>query len=351
MADTNALALGDFGSPSPGREDWPVPWQPVWGESAGLGSRVGDWSARAALAGAVRLPQGALDALLAALAACGHGLDRRRTRAAREFLRQALGEQAPAERERLVRSAWLQLLRVSVDTERLFLRVPPERLRERFDVHTSSEAQAVFAARRGCLVVSPHLGNWEVPLAILPQLGLHPAYGVAKPPKNRFLSQAVQASRERRGVRILSRKGAMAAAPAILKAGGTIALVIDQRTSGRALLVPFFGRLARCERAPAVLLKRQRVPIVISSCLQAARPLHYRLEFGEVLHPDEWARCEVEEIVLRVNLGFERLIRAHPEQYIWIHDRYKDTPGELDPGAPPRILRPQGSSPVQELDP
>jgi KDO2-lipid IV(A) lauroyltransferase len=131
----------------------------------------------------------------------------------------------------------------------------------------------------------------------------------------------------------------MAAAPAILKAGGTIALVIDQRTSGRALLVPFFGRLARCERAPAVLLKRQRVPIVISACLLGARPLHYRLELGEVLHPDEWARAEVEEIVLRVNQGFERLIRAHPEQYIWIHDRYRDTPREVPSGAPPRILR------------
>jgi len=351
MADVGALAFGGSEQGARSRQDWPVPWQPVWGESAGPGSRMGDWAARAALAGAIRLPQGALDALLAGLAACGQRLDRRRTRAAREFLGQALSELAPAERERLVRCGWLQLLRVSVDTERLFLRVPPERLREHFDVHTSSGAREAIAARRGCLIVSPHLGNWEVPLAIMPQLGFHPVYGVAKPPKNRFLSEALQASRERRGARILSRKGAMAAAPAILKAGGTIAMVIDQRTSGRALLVPFFGRLARCERGPAVLLKRQRVPIVISSCLLDARPLHYRLEFGEVLHPDEWARAEIEEIVLRVNQAFERLIRACPEQYIWIHDRYRDTPRELAPGASPRMLRPQGSGPVQELDP
>jgi KDO2-lipid IV(A) lauroyltransferase len=316
-----------------------VPWQPVWGASAGPASRAGDWAARAALAAAVRLPERALDTLLATLAACAHRSGRERSRAAHEFLRQALGELPRDELERLTRCAWLQLLRVSVDTERLFRRVPSERIRAHFEVQTSPEAEAAFAARRGCLILSAHLGNWEAPLAVLPGLGLHPVYGVAKPPKNRFLSRAVQASRERRGVRILSRKGAMGAAPAILKAGGTIAMVIDQRTSGRALLVPFFGRLARCERAPAVLLKRQRVPIVLASCLQAERPLHYRLAFGEVLFPEAWARAEVEELVLRVNQGLERMIRGAPEQYVWIHDRYRDTPRELEAGAEPRLRR------------
>jgi KDO2-lipid IV(A) lauroyltransferase len=340
MAESGTLAW-EVPEPAASREraDWPVPWQPVWGDSAGLGSRIGDWAARGAMGGAIRLPQGGFDALISALAAVGHRFDRRRTTAAREFLRQALGELAPAERERLVRRGWQQLLRVSAETERLFLRVPQGRLHRHIEVQATPEARAAFAARRGAMIASPHLGNWEVALAMLPELGMDPVYGVAKPPKNLFLSQAVQRSRERRGVRMLSRKGAMGAAPAILKAGGTIAMVLDQRTSGRALLVPFFGRLARCERAPAVLLKRQRSPIVISGCLQLARPLTYRIVFGEVLHPDEWARAEVEEIVLRVNQGFERLIREHPEQYIWIHDRYKDTPREIPSGAPPRILR------------
>src|SRR5688572_22880013 len=178
--------------------DWPVPWQPVWGESDGLGSRAGGLVAQAALSAAIRLPQRALEGLLAHLAGLGHRFGRERSRAAREFLRQALGELPEAELERLTRAAWTQLLRVGVDTERLFLRVPPERLRERFEVQTSPEARSALAARRGLLIAAPHLGNWEVPLALLPSLGLHPVYGVAKPPKNRFLSRALQQSRERR---------------------------------------------------------------------------------------------------------------------------------------------------------
>jgi KDO2-lipid IV(A) lauroyltransferase len=140
-------------------------------------------------------------------------------------------------------------------------------------------------------------------------------------------------------VRLLSRKGAMEAAPAILKAGGVLGLIIDQRTSGRALLAPFFGRPARCERAPAVLLKRQRVPIVVVSCLETGEPLRFVLEFHEVLQPEEWGRRDVEAIVAHVNACLERRIRACPEQYVWIHDRYRDTPDALAPDAPARILR------------
>ena len=109
-----------------------------------------------------------------------------------------------------------------------------------------------------------------------------------------------------------------------------IGMILDQRTSGRALLAPFFGRLARCERAPGVLLKRQRVPIVMAKCLMTGKPLHYRMEVGLVLQPGEWRTRSVEEIVTRMNQEFERTIRANPEQYVWIHDRYRDTPAPSD---------------------
>lgn len=325
-------------SAAPAECEWPVPWQPVWGEADGFGSRAATWAVRAVLAVATRLPERVLGLLLRTLAALGARCGRRRSRAAREFLRQALGELPERERERLVRRGWLQLLRVTVDTERL-VRVPRARLRQHFEVRLSEDARRVLDERRGCVLVSGHVGNWEAAFAVLPALGFHPAYGVAKPPKNKFLAQALQASREGWGVRVLSRKGAMADAPLILKAGGTLGLVVDQRTSGRALLVPFFGRLARCERAPAVLLKRQRVPVVLLACRMGAAPLSYELELSEVLWPEEWARREVEEIVLRINQGLERMIRADPDQYVWIHDRYRDTPRALESSATARLRR------------
>jgi len=318
---------------------WPVAWQPVEGDSDGFFSRLATLAVRGLLAAAMRLPQGVLGALLSGLARLAMRVERRRVRAAHEFLRQALGELSPAELARRTRAAYVQLFRVTLDTERFFAEVPLERVLAHIEVHMSPAARAVFDEHRGCLFVGAHLGNWELALTALVACGVHPVYGVAKPPRNRSLSRALQRSRERHGVRILSRKGAMAAAPAVLKAGGVMGMVLDQRTSGRALLAPFFGRLARCERAPGVLLKRQRVPIVMANCLMTERPLHFRLELSTVLEPAEWGARPVEEIVARINQEFERTIRADPEQYVWIHDRYRDTPRTLEAGAAPRMAR------------
>jgi len=329
---------------SRGDAAWPVPWQAVEGDADGPASRLATGAVRALLGCAMRLPEGALSALLAALAALAAVVDRRRVRAAHEFLRQALGELPRAELARRTRRAYVQLFRVTLDTERFFARVPLARVLEHVELEISPAARAALDARRGCLVAGAHLGNWEVGLTALVARGVHPVYGVAKPPRNRSLSRALQASRERHGVRILSRKGAMAAAPEVLRAGGVIGMILDQRTSGRALLVPFFGRLARCERAPAVLLKRQRVPIVMGRCLMTERPLHYRMELGAVLTPEAWGARTVEEITARVNEEFERTIRAHPEQYVWIHDRYKDTPEEFENRGAPRVVPGQSAA-------
>jgi KDO2-lipid IV(A) lauroyltransferase len=311
----------------------------VWGEADGLGARLSTLALRGAVTLASRAPDGAVGAFVDGLAALAQRVDRRRNRSAREFLRQALGELSEDELELRVRAAWRHLFRVGLDTERFFLRVPLDETPAHFELHASDAARAVLAEERGCMLVTAHLGNWEAALSILPWLGFHPLYGVAKPPKNRYLSEIMQATRERRGVRILSRKGAMTDAPAVLKAGASLGLVIDQRTSGRALLAPFFGRLARCDRSSGVLLKRQKVPILMVVCTLTERPLHYRLELTEVMWPEDWQRAEVEAIVAHLNGLFEREIRRYPEQYVWIHDRYRDTPTAVDPDGPARILR------------
>jgi len=319
-------AHGPSGLPPTLRQDWPVPWQPVWGPQDGLGSRVTGALALGALGCAARLPQGVVSLLVGALARIAKFVDRRHSESARGFQRQALGDMPRAEMEGRVLQAYRHFLRVSIDMARFERCVPPENTLEHFDIEWSEDARKVCESEGGCILLSCHQGSWEAAFSAVRWMGFDPAYGVAKPPQNRLLSVALQRQREARGVRVLARRGARRDAKKVIEAGGVVGMVLDQRARKRPLIAPFFGRPARCDRSAAVLLKRLRVPVVILACYVTERPLYYSLVFDQVLWPDELAEASLEGIVTRINQSFERLILAHPEQYFWLHDRFKDTP-------------------------
>ncbi len=313
-------------------EPWPVPWQPVHGPEKGLLRRFEAFLLRATLACATRLGDGLLERFYALLARVAVHVDRRHTAAARTFLVQALGELPERELSERVRASYRHLFRVVVDSERL-LRVPAERLLEHFEVRWTDDARRWAAWEGGRVSVSAHIGQWEASSVLLPLLGVGPVYAVAKPAKNFYVSRDMQASRERRGMRVLPRRGAMQDAPRVLEAGGTIGLLLDQRARKKPVLAPFFGRPARCDRSSAVLLRRWKVPVAIFACYLREKPLTYVLEFHDVIWPAEIEGEAPEAIVGRVNRAMEASILRHPEQYFWLHDRYKDTPLPNDASA------------------
>ena len=76
-------------------------------------------------------------------------------------------------------------------------------------------------------------------------------------------------------------------------------------------------------------MKRLRAPAVVTVCLLTDRPLHYVIEFVGCLWPEELRESDPVQIATRINQIYEKVIRAHPEQYFWLHDRYKRTPLEM----------------------
>ncbi len=326
MADEHHDEGGPAPLPAGLSPEWPVPWQPVWGTRDGFLARLESSAVHVALRAASALPEPLLVGLIGALSHIAPVIDRRHSAAARTFLRQALGDMPPAELARRVRGAYRHFLRIVVDSDRLPRRVPVETLLERYELEWSDEAAAVRDSGEGCILLTGHVGNWEAAIAAAPWVGFDPVYAIAKPPANKPLSKLAQYSRELRGVRLLPRRGAMAGAPAILRAGGTIGMLLDQRARKRPVFAPLFGRPARCDRSAAVLLKRLRAPVVVCACYMAEKPLHYRAEFFDVIRPEEVAGASIEDIVVRINRSLETMILKAPDQYFWLHDRYRDTP-------------------------
>ncbi len=149
---------------------------------------------------------------------------------------------------------------------------------------------------------------------------------VSRPPRNRYLAQAIQRTRDGRGYRLLHRHGAMDDVAKILKADGTLVLMLDQRARKRTVIAPFFGRPAHCERAPAILMRRLSVPVVTAWCEALSEPWRYRVHFTRIFEPQDFARAAPEEISTALNREMEQMILSAPEQYFWLHDRYRKAP-------------------------
>lgn len=305
------------------RREWPAPRVGVYGTRDGAIARLEAFAAMAAMGAFGRLPPGARGKLVGGLARVAKRVDRRHSDAAREFIRVALGDEPADVVERRVLDAWRHFLDVTLDAAAFARAVPVERVREHFDLETSPDVERLRAERRGTIYVGAHVGDWEAGSALMPWIGFDPFYVIARPPKNRPLSVRVQALREARGVRFLPRRGAMQHAAAVIRAGGTLGMLLDQRARKRPVMAPFFGRMARCDRTAGVLLKRLGAPIVFGGCYRTATPMRWRAKMDRVVWPEQCAKLSVEELVGVVNKELERLILAAPEQYYWLHDRYR----------------------------
>lgn len=306
---------------------WPLPWEAVEGDRDGLGAHLEHLAARAAIGGLARLPRGLQVPIVRLLARVARRVDRRHANAARRFLDQALGpELDPERREALVLASYENLFLMTLEMDRIDAVVGLENVLEHCDVQVTPEVERVLAAGTGALILMPHLGVFELLSAVGTRIGFRPGYVVSRPPRNRPLSRFAQVTREAHGVRLLHRHGAAQSVPRAIAGGAYVGLLVDQRAHKKTVLAPFFGRQAHCERGVAVFAKRLGVPLVFAACYRTERPWHYRAEFGPVLWPEDLAGESLVAITTRINAQFERMIRACPEQYFWLHDRYRGAP-------------------------
>lgn len=320
----------------PGRDmTWPVEPVPVEGDRATAMAYLEYAAWRGATFVVARLPRPLLEVFKASLAPVAKFVDRRHARSARGFVRQALTharEEAPedAEVERLVTSAYKHLLEVAITPARLATRLGGGRdaLLERTEVVLSDDARAAMEAG-GVVAVSAHVGDWETAAEIASAVGFRPFYAIGKAPRNRPMSRAIQAMREARGIRVLPRRGAMAFAPKIIEARCTMGMLLDQRARKKPVLAPLFGRPARSDRSAGVLLRRLKCPVVFMATYRTG-DLRWRFVCERVLWPEEMAGASPDAIAGVINAELEKAIMVAPEQYFWLHDRYRDTPLTLD---------------------
>lgn len=201
------------------------------------------------------------------------------------------------------------------------------------------ETLRALGAGRPCLLVTGHCGNWEALGGALASLGfrLHALY---RPLDVRSLDAWVQRSRAGMGLGLLSKHGAADRLPRLLEEGTSIGFIADQNAGDRGLFVPFFDRMASAYKTIGLLAMRERAPIICGHTIRegdAASPrFAHRAEVVDLIHPEDWESQPdpLFYITARYRFAIERMVRAAPRQYLWMHRYWKSRPAYERKGAP-----------------
>ena len=217
----------------------------------------------------------------------------------------------------------------------------PDSWRDHIETPNLGPAIDVLNADGPRILLSAHMGNWEVLGYFMAMLGYH-TETIARPLDNALINDWLLGIRERKGMRIITKFQATERMTSVLDNGGLLAFTADQNAGAKGIFVPFFGRLASTYKSIGLLAMTYRTPII---CGYGHRiPGTFRFEVGntDIIHPDEWEDREdpLFYITARYCRAFERMVRMRPEQFLWTHRRWKHRPRHEKLGKPlPNALR------------
>ncbi|HET7458929.1 MAG TPA: lysophospholipid acyltransferase family protein [Gemmatimonadaceae bacterium] len=188
-----------------------------------------------------------------------------------------------------------------------------------------------IAAGRGVIVVTGHLGNWELAGAYVAARGV-PVEAIARGMANPLFDAYVTRTRSAIGMRIVHDSDAVRRVPRAIREGNCVAFLSDQGVLGLAsTFVPFFGMPAKTPRGPAVFALRLKVPVLFGITIREPDG-RYRLFFEEVPVVETGDReRDTDAIVAAYTATLERYVRRAPEQYFWQHRRWRRQPADTPP--------------------
>jgi len=238
----------------------------------------------------------------------------------------AFPERDSAWRRRVARGSYIHFAREAAMTIRLS-RMHPEEIVRRTEVVGLEALRDAAAGGRGAVMISGHLGNWEVAAASVAVRGV-PMDVVAHLQKNPLFYRHMVELQDRLGLTVIVKNEAFRLVPQALAAGRVVALIADQNIRKRGVFVDFFGRAAATAKGPALFALRTGAPVFLGV---AVRKRGYPSRYRVIIEPvpvEEGARGAdaIRGLTQRHVTRLEAQIREAPSQYFWQHRRWKTRP-------------------------
>ncbi len=252
----------------------------------------------------------------------------RHYRRAVEHLRAAYGDtKTDAEIKRIALACLESTAMFAVETICLPRRINQFTWNRYIKTHNFEEALGVMLRGRGAILLTGHYGSFELMGHLAACLGLE-IVSVMRPLDNEYLNRYLVKSRAVNGQTLLDKKGAMQFAEGHLATGGLLAFIGDQDAGRKGVFVDFFGRPASTYKSIGLLAMQAKLPVIVSYARRRGHTPCYDAGVQRIIYPSEWAEQDdpLRWITQEYTSAIEAFVREAPEQYLWIHRRWKSEP-------------------------
>lgn len=265
-------------------------------------------------------------------------IDRKHRRIAIDNLYRAFGnEKSKDEIEGIAREVFVNLCRIAFETA-WSLNLPENKFPLFFHIEGRSHYEKAIAKGKGVLLLGSHFGNWEIQMIIAQMMGM-PMRVVYRPLDVAFMDRFVKDYRSRFGtVMIPNHRAAMRKIYATLKKGFPVGLLMDQGADfDEGVFVDFFNHRAATNTGMAVLSLKSKAPVVPFFLIR--RPYGFQAVFGPELPLIQTGdrTKDIEENTQLYNHVIEAYVRKFPDQWFWVHQRWKNLPFCPWPRTNPRV--------------
>jgi Kdo2-lipid IVA lauroyltransferase/acyltransferase len=256
-------------------------------------------------------------------------------RTGRRNLEIAFPEKTPSEREAILAGTFDNLGRVLGELSHM-KRYDREDFRRLIDFEFDEETLALYesfkTSKRGVLITTGHMGNWE--MLVLGFAALYePISFLARPLDNRKIDDMLTERRTRFGNTAINKTGSMMKAIKILSDGGLLGILSDVNSQHKSgVFVPFFGVPACTAVGAALMAIRSNSLIYPTFCVWNKETQRYKFIHGRLIEPTITGdlSADILKSTADYTAEIESIIRQYPDQWMWIHKRWKTRP----PGEP-----------------
>lgn len=247
-----------------------------------------------------------------------------RRRLVRSNLTQAYPDMDSPEMARMIHDIFQRLGALMVEVLRMPL-ITPHNYRDWITYEGMEYVEAARAKGKGVILLSSHIGNWEVGSIALGLYGL-PCYLVTRPMDNPHLEALANRWRTRPGISLIPKHGAALKLARILKEGSASGVMMDQNYRDRknAVFVDFFGRPAATTPLAAQYHLRFGAALILGHCLPEGRgkfklTFHPEIEFMPTGNMSQ----DIQALTQKITACVEDDIRKNPHLWFWLHNRWK----------------------------